>query len=269
MHSHADNLKDLPDDAQLLRYMSFAKFVAMLSSRSLHLCRLDELGDKDRFEGSLPRGQHERLVRELIQELEKNPPPALIDARKRWTSARRDVEWEAEAQLRAYTLALRSSTYVSCWSQGPESEAMWRLYCEGHEGVAMVTTLAKLRRSLDNADVLISPVRYIDYREETLPGRDYLQQLVHKRIAFEHEREVRVLHRPQAPLRIGLPFEPTGSGPLNKFISWDAERALDCLILSPFAPEWYPDAVSAVVKSFAPALAERLKLSELGADPVF
>jgi hypothetical protein len=88
--------QDLTDDALLLRYMSFAKFVAMLSSRSLHLCRLDALGDK----------------------------------------------------VRAYTLALRSSTYVSCWSQGPESEAMWRLYSDGHEGVAMVTTLDKLRKSL-------------------------------------------------------------------------------------------------------------------------
>lgn len=269
MHPNADTVKDLPDDTQLLRYMSFAKFVAMLSSRSLHLCRLDALGEKDRFEGSLPRGQHERLVRELIGELENDPPPELVDARKRWTSTGRDIEWEAEAQVRAYTLALRNSTYVSCWSQGPESEAMWRLYCEGHEGVAMVTTLAKLRGSLAQADVVISPVRYIDYREETPPGRDYFQQLVHKRVAFEHEREVRVLHRPRAALRIGLPFEPAESSPLDTYVAWDAQDALECVILSPFAPDWYPDAASAVLDSFAPALAQRLSLSELGADPLF
>lgn len=262
-------LQDLPDDTVLLRYMSFAKFVAMLSSRSLHLCRLDELGDKDRFEGSLPRGERERLVRELIAELEANPPPALVEARNRLKSAGRAIEWQADAQVRAYTLALRSSTYVSCWSQGPESEAMWRLYCEGHEGVAMVVTLKKLRDSLAEAEVLISPVRYIDYKREKLPGRDYIQQLVHKRIAFVHEREIRVLHRPAGALHIPLPHEAPEPTPANVLIPWNAEEALDALIVSPFAPDWYPDTVRAVLKAFAPKLVDRLTLSELGADPVF
>jgi hypothetical protein len=262
-------VQDLPDDAVLLRYMSFAKFVAMLSSRSLHLCRLDELGDKDRFEGSLPRGQRERLVQQLITEMEANPPPALVEARDRLKAAGRDLEWQAEAQVRAYTLALRSSTYVSCWSQGPESEAMWRLYCEGHEGVAMVTTLGKLRASLADSEVLISPIRYIDYHRESLPGRDYIQQLVHKRIAFVHEREVRVLHRPEGGLRVWAPHETPEPTQRNVLIPWNAEDALDCVIVSPLAPDWYPDTVAAVLQAFAPGLAERLALSELGADPIF
>lgn len=120
--------------------------------------------------------------------------------------------------------------------------------------MAVVTTRARLRESLASADVIISPVRCIDCREESLTGRDYLlQQLIHKRIAFEHERELRVLHRPREAVRIGLPLETAESGPLDKSVPRDAERALDCLIPSPFAP----------------ALANRLTLSELGADPVF
>jgi hypothetical protein len=262
--------QDLPETAVLLRYMSFAKFVAMLSSHTLHLCRLDKLGDKDRFEGSLPRGARDRLVQELIAQLERDPPAELIEARKRWSSAGRTAEWQAEAQVRAYTLALRGSTYVSCWSQGPESEAMWRLYCEGHEGVAMLTTLQKLRTSLARADVLIEPVRYIDYQRESLPGRDYIQQLVHKRIAFVHEREVRVLHRPGGKLHIPLPGEePPPPGDSDVHLAWDPERALSGVVVSPFAPEWYPAAVRAVVEAFAPKLADRLALSELRADPVY
>ena len=261
--------QETPGDSVLLRYMSFAKFVAMLSSHSLHLCRLDALGDKDRFEGSLPRGQRERLVQELIAELERDPPPALLEARRRWADSRRTVEWRADAQVRAYTLALRSSTYVSCWSLGPESEAMWRLYCEGREGVAMVTTLQKLRDSLADADVLISPVRYIDYHRETLPGRDYIHQLIHKRIAFVHEREVRVVHRPEAALHVPLPGEEPPPSPQDVRLPWDPELALDGLIVSPFAPDWYPDAVRAAVDAFAPRLSGRLTQSELGADPEY
>jgi hypothetical protein len=262
-------LQDLPEDAALLRYMSFAKFVAMLASRTLHLSRLDELGERDRFEGSLPRGQRETLVAGLIAELETDPPPALVEARNRLKSSGRALEWRAEAQVRAYTLALRRSTYVSCWSLGPESEAMWRIYCEGQEGVAMVTTLERLRASLADAEVLISPVRYIDYRRESLPGRDCIQQLVHKRIAFVHEREVRVLHRPKGRLHVPLPFEPPEATPPNVQIPWDVEQALEGVIVSPFAPDWCLETIHAVLRAFAPALAHRLAASELGADPVF
>lgn len=262
------SLQNLSPDTVLLRYMSFAKFVTMLSSRSLHLRRLDELGDKDRFEGSLPRGQRARLIRELIAEIETDPPAALVDARNRLKSAGREIEWRAEAQVRAYTLALRSSTYVSCWSQGPESEAMWRLYCEGQEGVAMVTTLGKLRASLAETEVLISPVRYIDYQRESLPGRDYIQQLVHKRIAFVHEREVRVIYR-GGELHVPLPDEPPAPSAADVLIPWDAQQALVRVIVSPFAPDWHYDSIGAVLQAFAPALSERLAPSELGADPVF
>jgi hypothetical protein len=249
--------------------MSFAKFAAMLSSRSLHLCRLDRLGEKDRFEGSLPRGQRERLVQDLIAEFERDPPAELVEARERWRGGGRTATWQAEAQVRAYTLAVRSSTYVSCWSQGPESEAMWRLYSEGHEGVAMVTTLKKLRSSLAGVDVLIGPVRYIDYQRESLPGRDCIQQLVHKRIAFVHEREVRVLHRPQRQLHVPLPGEDAPACAPDIHIPWSPEHALERVIVSPFAADWYPDTVRAVVRAFAPKLAERVDPSELGADPVY
>ncbi len=127
-----DQQEQLPGDTVLLRYMSFAKFVAMLSRKALHLCRLDAIGDKDRFEGSLPRGQREKIVKDLIRGLQEDPPPELVEARERARTAGRVIEWHAEAQVRAYTLALRRAAYVSCWSQGPESEAMWRLYCEGN-----------------------------------------------------------------------------------------------------------------------------------------
>lgn len=259
----------LPSDAVLLRYMSFAKLVAMLSRRALHLCRLDALGEKDRFEGSLPRGQRERIIRDLVHDLEENPPPELIEARERTQSAGRAVEWHAEAQVRAYTLALRRSAYVSCWSQGPESEAMWRLYCEGNEGVAMVTTYAKLRSSLSDPNLLISPVRYIDYRRDRLPGREYIHQLIHKRIGFVHEREVRVVYWSRENFHVLGPHEEEPHSEQSVLVPWDIERAIEHIIVSPFAPHWYPQTVSAVLKAFCPALLERLAPSELGEEPIF
>lgn len=259
----------LPEDTVLLRYMSFAKFVAMLSRRALHLCRLDALGEKDRFEGSLPRGQREKIIRDLVRDLQENPPPELVAARERMQSSGRVIEWHAEAQVRAYTLALRRSAYVSCWSQGPESEAMWRLYCEGNEGVAMVTTYGKLRASLSDPNLLISPVRYIDYRRDRLPGREYIHQLIHKRIGFLHEREVRVIYWSRDNFRIVGPHEEVPPSEQSVLVPWDVESAVEQIIVSPFAPHWYPDAVGAVLRAFCPPLAERLTPSELGEEPIF
>lgn len=259
----------LPNDTVLLRYMSFAKFVAMLSRRALHLCRLDALGEKDRFEGSLPRGQRERIIRDLVSDLQENPPPELIEARERIRSSGRAIEWHAEAQVRAYTLALRRSAYVSCWSQGPESEAMWRLYCEGNEGVAMVTTYGKLRASLSDPNLLISPVRYIDYRRDRLPGREYFHQLIHKRIGFVHEREVRVVYWSRENFRIVAPHEEEPLSDSSVLVPWDIESALERVIVSPFASSWYPNAVAAALHAFCPAAADRLRPSELGEEPIF
>jgi hypothetical protein len=259
----------LPEETVLLRYMSFAKFVAMLSRNALHLCRLDALGDKDRFEGSLPRGQRKRIINDIMHDLESDPPPALIAARERARDARSAVEWHAAAQVRAYTLALRRSAYVSCWSQGPESEAMWRLYCEGNEGVAMVTTYGKLRESLQDPNLLITPVRYIDYRRDRLPGRDYVHQLIHKRIGFVHEREVRVIYWNRENLKVRAPHEEEEEGQHSILIPWDVASAIDHVIVSPFAPSWYPEAVAAVLRAFSPSLVDRLADSELGEEPVF
>lgn len=258
----------LPPDTVLLRYMSFAKLVAMLSKRALHLCRLDALGDKDRFEGSLPRGQRERIVNELVRELEADPPPEIVAARERMRDAGHAIEWRAEAQVRAYTLALRRSAYVSCWSQGPESEAMWRLYCEGNEGVAMVTTFGKLRASLNDPSLLISPVRYIDYRRDGLPGREYVHQLIHKRIGFVHEREVRVIYWTRDKFRVAAPHEESAYEDHSILIPWDIENALDYVVVSPFAPHWYPEAVAAAMRAFCHSLEQRLVASELGEDPI-
>jgi hypothetical protein len=261
--------ESLPEDTALLRYMSFAKLVAMLSRNALHLCRLDALGDKDRFEGSLPRGQRKRIINDIMRELDATPPPALLAARKRLRDAKSAIEWHAAAQVRAYTLALRRSAYVSCWSQGPESEAMWRLYCEGNEGVAMVTTYGKLRASLQDPNLLITPVRYIDYRRDRLPGREYFQQLIHKRIGFVHEREVRVIYWSAENLTVRGPHEQEEENHHSILIPWDVASAVDSVIVSPFTPSWYPEAVGAVLRAFSPPLVDRLVASELGEEPIF
>jgi hypothetical protein len=85
---------------------------------------------------------------------------------------------------------------------------------------------------------------------------------MHKRIAFEHEKEVRVA--------LITPPEAAGLGSPGREMPWDVETVLDRVVVSPYAPEWYLDLVREVIAKLAPgALMEGLTWSDLRADPMF
>ncbi len=93
--------------------------------------------------------------------------------------------------------AIAAQAVISCWhANDRESVAMWRLYTSGAEGVAIQTTIGRLKKVFDQepCSVTIAYVRYIDHSTEDL-GRqwalDPLSPLFCKRWGFEHEREVR------------------------------------------------------------------------------
>lgn len=199
---------------------------------------------------------------------------ARIEARKAASmpvfNQQEDGPWVVEqlTALRAQRLAHRHSTYLSCWRQGCESEAMWRLYCGPHEGVAMVTTFGKLKASLTDPAARLGAVQYLDYSRDTLPSDNPYEPIMHKRIAFEHEKEVRVALITVMPPEAAGPAGGLGSS--GREMPWDVETVLDRVVVSPYAPEWYLDVVREVFAKLAPgALMALLTWSGLRAKPVF
>jgi hypothetical protein len=90
---------------------------------------------------------------------------------------------------------LTRSAHASCWTWGPESEAMWRLYCTDGaqgQGVAVRSTLQKVEASVEPLGLVVSPITYRLYHEGPA-FNDPLDALLHKRLGFECEREVRLL----------------------------------------------------------------------------
>jgi hypothetical protein len=110
--------RDRPSSAaKLWRYLSFAKFAALLQSNLLHFTRADQFDDH--FEGAWP----------------------LSDLRKWQKIAERGFD------VASFTESMkRSRVAASCWFESPhESAAMWRLYAPGNEGVAISTNFGKLK----------------------------------------------------------------------------------------------------------------------------
>lgn len=108
---------------------------------------------------------------------------------------------------------LRERGYGQCWSLTVESDAMWRIYSPDKNGVKIQTTTNKLFRSLYSAQTAyasiscyIGKVKYYSKKNidqiisDRIAGRKQFngnigqaRSLLFKRIAFRHEREIRLI----------------------------------------------------------------------------
>jgi hypothetical protein len=95
--------------------------------------------------------------------------------------------------------------YGQCWSKEADSDALWRIYSYGEHSIQIESTEELLNRMLSRGNAskyIIGEVNYDVNTEEDLIHKQILQQkdslsiyepFLHKRKAFEHEKEVRVL----------------------------------------------------------------------------
>ncbi len=222
----------------LWRYMDLAKLVSLFSTSALYLCKLAHL--EDHFEGQLPKAVEKRMEAEFNAKwapvLAPNNPP---------TTGHHPIHWSSEL--------IRSTTYVSCWClQNEESAAMWRIY-GGDTGVAVRTRYDTLAEALPS-DVYMGQVLYFDPATDEMPGDDALIWAMSKRHFFKHENECRIV---KCLKGLGNPIEGAGwddKYPHDEQVTVDLPTAIQDVIVSPIAPTWFHDVVSAVVEKFAPGL---------------
>src|SRR5215212_227821 len=147
----------LPEDLGMpvWRYMDFPKFISMLAAGALHFVRADHLGDP--FEGSVSASS---------------------------LQARPDVAHAYSAYMHAHGLAVSAQqiaamiaftrermprqVLINCWHMNKaESAAMWALYSQAGQGIAIRSTLERLLEALPeqygDAAIGASAVTYMDY----------------------------------------------------------------------------------------------------------
>ena len=101
-------------------------------------------------------------------------------------------------------LRSRYACYGQCWSKKPDSDAMWRIYAYDKKAIQLVSSVGKIQEMIDNSvwaglEVEIQEVKY-DIKDEKealnkilVPNAKIDTAYFHKRPAFEHEAEVRIL----------------------------------------------------------------------------
>ena len=226
--------------AKIWRYLDFTKFIALLETSALHFSRADKLGDE--FEGSLPAGNKESILRYF----DKDPG--------KWHGVTRDG-WEAF--WRKKTLEQRERTFVNCWYMSEhESAAMWTLYGRDERGVAVQSTSDRLAACVSPA-VSFHAVNYIDFQKDRLPvpSDPFLSPFLVKRKSFEHERELRAIIQHAGHSGPGI-AEPV-----------DLAVLLERVHVAPKSPAWLADLVHKVVSRYG--LRIPVEQSSLDATPVF
>jgi hypothetical protein len=230
-------------DASIWRYMDFAKYVALLRTKSLYFARLDKL--EDPFEGSICRAEYEDIVERAKKgEEDGRLPPD-------WRGIYFDVLMQAARNG-------RRSCYVNCWhlNEG-ESEAMWRLYSQSTFAIAVKSTYGRLRDVIPAPNDLGRPyvgpllgkVTYLDHYNEKLPTGNLLVPIMNKRPSFRHEQECRALvwiPEPDDYLFMPDPDAIFKKYPEGLNIQVDLAELVEFTAVSPLAPGWFLESVADV-----------------------
>jgi hypothetical protein len=125
-----------------------------------------------------------------------------------------------------------------------ESAAMWKLYSSSNEAVCIRSTYRRLRLCLPKC-VFFGEVRYINYEKEAFPSSNFLHFIMHKRLSFEHERELRAVFWELLGTPDAQPFkariEANGLA-----IDVDLPALIERVYVSPTAPFWFANLVVAM-----------------------
>jgi hypothetical protein len=236
-------LTSTPDDEALLwRYMSFVRFISLLSSRQLYFARADQFVDQ--FEGTYGGLNAKRRIDHWGE-----PYATQLITRKR-----------KEARY------LTRRTYLNCWHENEtESAAMWDSYGKNGESIAIVLPFRALRAVLPS-EVAIRKVKYADLKTTFVSEGSSTDPFLYKRLSFQHEKEVRAILQEQPEIHSEEDLEAELP---NKGICI-GEGILSAIMrvhVAPRAPDSFLDVVSNVSAKYGLSVAPQR--SELDDGPVF
>ncbi|RZJ55788.1 MAG: DUF2971 domain-containing protein [Flavobacterium sp.] len=168
MYLNNPNIK-LPEDPDTIvwKYLDLSKFLDLLLSKKLFMSRSDKF--EDQYEGTFSEPTYEEIKKLAVD----NP------------------------DFLNYYKTHREKVAISSWHINEyESFAMWQIFTQNSEGLAIQSTIGRLQKSLNpenNFDQYIGEVNYIDYKKEYIPFDDLFFPFLFKRKSFQYEREVRII----------------------------------------------------------------------------
>ena len=208
------NIK-LPQDPNTIvwKYLDLSKFLDLLLSQKLFMSRSDKF--EDQYEGTFSEPTFEEIKKLSID----NP------------------------DFLKYYKTHREKVAISSWHINEyESFAMWQIFTQNSEGLAIQSTVKRLQDALipeKSFKQYIGEVNYIDYKKEYIPFDDMFFPFLFKRKSFQYEREVRIITDVadnNIKLNDGLK------------IHVDISQLIEKIYIHPKSENWYKNLVIQLVK---------------------
>jgi hypothetical protein len=213
MYLKNPNIK-LPEDPNTIvwKYLDLSKFLELLLSQKLFMSRSDKF--EDQYEGTFSEPTYEE-----IKKIAVNNPEFL----QHYKSQREKVA-------------------ISSWHINEyESFAMWQIFTQNSEGLAIQSTIGRLKNAVSpekKYEQYIGEVNYIDYKKEYIPFDDMFFPFLFKRKSFQYEREVRIISdvsESKIKLNDGLK------------INVDINQLIEKIYIHPKSENWYKNLVIELV----------------------
>jgi hypothetical protein len=224
--------------------MDFAKFLDIIENKRLFFPRSDQFSDP--YEGVMSRVDAVAVRERLIAN---------------------GLSADQIADQMALRTECSKSFFVSCWHMNEhESAAMWGLYLKSSEGVAIKSSSKRLSTVAHShpLPVYVSVVQYVDYDHKKVSNGNAFYPIVHKRMSFAHENELRAT--------ICAWDDHEGDVPGEKLIKPDThglhvdiqlDELIEKVYVSPGAPSWFGALVEQIIKRYGLEVpVERSKLYE-------
>lgn len=136
----------------------------------------------------------------------------------------------------------KKNTFINCWNENNiESKYMWDNYVKSGNGIAIRSTVAKLKNEFNydkNNKIFISKVQYFDPIYDVLGVFNTIKMFSRKITDFYKEREIRAIIQP----------DNLKEYPENFTIKVDLHKLIDSIIISPNASEEFVTKITKSVK---------------------
>jgi len=214
MYLNNKNIR-LPEypDTVVWKYLDLSKFLDLLMSQKLFMSRSDKF--EDQYEGTFSEPTYEE-----IKKIAENNPEFLQNYKSH-----------------------REKVAISSWHINEyESFAMWQIFTQNSEGLAIQSTIGRLQNAVipeKKFEQYIGEVNYIDYKKEHIPFDDVFFPFLFKRKSFQYEREVRIISdvtQSNIKLNDGLK------------INVDINQLIEKIYIHPKSENWYKNLVIQLVK---------------------
>ena len=139
--------------------------------------------------------------------------------------------------------SFHENLYGQCWSLVQESDAMWRIYSPGRTGVQIATTVEKfkliggIKRSYLGKVMYFQTISDLLEKVKAASHKSPFDDALYKRIAFDHEREVRFLAHGDYLCE----FEPEWT---HVSLPVDPSMFIEGVTIDPRADDWYVNAIT-------------------------